>query len=425
MSVLHYSVAPSDDDGNIPSTDNTTGSKNNLIKLAAFDLDGTLIRTKSGSTFPRDENDWRFTYPDIQEKLHQLHEKSGYRIVIFTNQAGITSEKSLACFQNKISKISRVLGPALPFDLIAATKKDVNRKPCTGMLQHLVRHLLSDSTLKLPENTADFNSLLAVCDGDLLRNLIDMDQSFFVGDAAGRPHSWKTGYAKDHSIADYGFAHNTGLCFYTPEEYFELDQHPYPRPQLPLTAETSSEGASGNLIISDSIDNNNEQLEMIIMVGYPASGKSHYATRHFQPRGFELLSTNYSHSVNGKTHNNTNQLLKSARKHLEDGVSVVIDCMNPSRESRSHFITLAQEFQVKPRCFHINTPGQLARHCNVFRQLTSDSVCERLPDVVFRHFDSNFEPPHPSEGFSQITKVEFVPVFENEYHRRLFYQFLH
>ena len=47
-----------------------------------------------------------------------------------------------------------------------------------------------------------------------------MDESFFCGDAAGRPDHWAPKKKKDHSIADRLFALNVGLKFYTPEEYF-------------------------------------------------------------------------------------------------------------------------------------------------------------------------------------------------------------
>lgn len=43
---------------------------------------------------------------------------------------------------------------------------------------------------------------------------IDMDQSFYVGDAAGRE--------KDHSDVDIKFAQAIGLKFYVPEEYFKV-----------------------------------------------------------------------------------------------------------------------------------------------------------------------------------------------------------
>ena len=42
---------------------------------------------------------------------------------------------------------------------------------------------------------------------------VNYDESFYVGDAAGRK--------KDFSDSDLKFAENIGITFYTPEEYFE------------------------------------------------------------------------------------------------------------------------------------------------------------------------------------------------------------
>lgn len=54
---------------------------------------------------------------------------------------------------------------------------------------------------------------------------VDLDQSFYVGDAAGRPADGI--HPKDFSCSDRKFASNVGIKFYTPEEYF-LGEAPRP-----------------------------------------------------------------------------------------------------------------------------------------------------------------------------------------------------
>jgi bifunctional polynucleotide phosphatase/kinase len=65
----------------------------------------------------------------------------------------------------------------MPISIYAATEKDIYRKPRPGMW----RELLEDY---------DLNALGA----------IDLDSSFFVGDAGGRLAG--TGFAKDFSCSD-------------------------------------------------------------------------------------------------------------------------------------------------------------------------------------------------------------------------------
>jgi len=73
-------------------------------------MDGTLIKTKSGLVFPKDCNDWQLLYPDVPGKLKQ-HHANGYKIVIFTNQAGLSTGKfKISDFKVKIEKIVQKMG---------------------------------------------------------------------------------------------------------------------------------------------------------------------------------------------------------------------------------------------------------------------------------------------------------------------------
>lgn len=134
-------------------------------KIAAFDLDGTLISTLSGKKFASGHSDWKLM-PHVKDKLKEL-QSSGYRIVILTNQGGLPKGKPTKDdFKKKMNAIATELD--LPLLVIAASDQDVYRKPCTGMWSHIVEK----------EN------------GEILPNL---SRSFYVGDAAGRSAEWKPG----------------------------------------------------------------------------------------------------------------------------------------------------------------------------------------------------------------------------------------
>ena len=54
--------------------------------VAVFDLDWTLIKPKTGNTFPKDENDWIWLRPNVPIILDEYYKK-GYCIIIVTNQS--------------------------------------------------------------------------------------------------------------------------------------------------------------------------------------------------------------------------------------------------------------------------------------------------------------------------------------------------
>ncbi|CAI9757127.1 unnamed protein product [Fraxinus pennsylvanica] len=161
-------------------------------KIAAFDFDGCLAKT---SVKRVGADAWSLMYPSIPEKLKSLY-NDDYKLVIFTNESNIErwKNKRQAAVDSKIGRLENFIKlvkvPIQVFiacGLSSGQPEDPFRKPKPGMWKIMEKQ---------------FNSGLP----------IDMDRSFYVGDAAGRPN--------DHSDADIKFAQAIGLKFYAPEEYF-------------------------------------------------------------------------------------------------------------------------------------------------------------------------------------------------------------
>ena len=63
--------------------------KDKKIQIAGFDMDWTLIKTKTGKTFAKDANDWLELFPSTKTVIQDLVNSHKFNIVIFTNQAGV------------------------------------------------------------------------------------------------------------------------------------------------------------------------------------------------------------------------------------------------------------------------------------------------------------------------------------------------
>ena len=86
------------------------GNVRGSSKIAAYDMDGTIITTKSGRVFPIDHKDWRLLYENrTREKLESIL-KEGYKIVLITNQAGLATGKTkLVDFKTKVEGVVKSL----------------------------------------------------------------------------------------------------------------------------------------------------------------------------------------------------------------------------------------------------------------------------------------------------------------------------
>lgn len=160
-------------------------------------------------------------------------------------------------------------------------------------------------------------------------NMWSKGKSFYVGDALGRPNDW--------SDSDKAFAQNVGIKVFAPEDIF-----PYTKQKNDTSIKPRS------------------NQEVVIMVGYPGSGKSTLAEQVFgNTDRYKIL-----HGDNFKT---SARIIKEGTKYLQNGYSVVIDAINPSKEKRKEYIKLAKMFKVKTLVYTL-----LHHLMNHFTETTND-----------------------------------------------------
>ena len=115
-------------------------------KILFCDLDGTLIETISGSTFPKGIWDMQFRF-DVLDAICKLDPEY---ILIVSNQGGIESGfVDRHDFKSKSEYITRAIREYCEckcYSIYCETnvKTDIYRKPNTGMLENLIERYVGD-----------------------------------------------------------------------------------------------------------------------------------------------------------------------------------------------------------------------------------------------------------------------------------------
>lgn len=133
-------------------------------KILFSDLDGTLIKTKSGKTFPEDASDYEFK----KEVIDAIVKLSPTYLFIVTNQGGIGKFVQKSDFEHKLSDIVSYLEINTGVCIVDAIycdsedKKNEMRKPNAGMLSKML-------------------------DSHSLNSFYEKDDMLMIGDASGLP----------------------------------------------------------------------------------------------------------------------------------------------------------------------------------------------------------------------------------------------
>ncbi|OON23178.1 putative polynucleotide kinase 3'-phosphatase [Opisthorchis viverrini] len=319
----------------------------------------------------------------------------------------------VAGFQRKFESIAFKL--TVPLQAFFSLLSDRNRKPMIGMWE------------QLEEKGNDGIP-------------IDKLASIYCGDAAGRPAEGSR--KKDFSCSDRLFALNVGLPFRTPEELWYGQPAPKNFVLPKFNPHSVLKEGSGTKMPPLSRP---KTPEIILMVGYPASGKSYFCQKTLAPLGYTVVSRD----VLGTWQ----KCVKACEEAVARRTPVAVDNTNMDRESRARYIKIAQAAGIPIRCFIMQTELEHALHnekvsfafcdydCSsrVFRvkkiriviftsmgstafmtgadikistsvrfRVLTDNKHAPIGSMVFNMLKSKQQPPKIEEGFSELVSVPFL-----------------
>ena len=360
-------------------------------QVAAFDFDDTIIRTEPLHSLDLDDFCIK---PRVMEALSALH-NAGVYICFLSNQGGLSDSQEkvnrVKAFHRKIDCAIDML--KLPIDFICAIGDGgLYRKPAVGMFQFLMQHRCVNAELA---------------------------QSYFVGDAAGRPAMGD--HPKDFSDSDYKLAVNLGIDFYTPESFFEYSTDPYhtrlppPDPRMRLCSQPflNLNGSSHFADFLDSVKNSNSPVpEIVLLVAPPACGKSTVANMFLQSGKYLRVNQDTLKTLD-KCKNLADQAIKLNK-------SVVVDNCNITSKTRMEWVSFANDANVPIRCIIIDTKVKAALMMSKLRLSDPKSSREdrhRIvkKDVIESYFKL-FENVGSDEGFVRVDTVLWAVIMPSPDH---------
>lgn len=347
-----------------------------LIKVASFDLDNTIIFTKSKKIFAIDSNDWSIDTVVIN-KLHNLINEN-YKIIIFTNQGGIKSGKQdKNDWINKCNKIMNYIN--IPVIIVASIKDDLYRKPRTDMWNYIKTNYYSN---------------------------IDMINSFYCGDACGRI-KYKNRKA-DFSCSDYKFALNLNILFYTPEQLFynsnsaiDIDISYRDLGFEPKKYLTNTDDSEIQIMLNNILNFNRK---LILLIGPMAAGKSTFYNNYMSAQDMYKLINQDQLKTIAKCKTEFNNYIKLQILNKQENYNIIIDNCNKDIKTREIWKELAKKNNLELIYIVFDIPKEMSFHLNTFRSLTCS---KHIPKIAIHVYYKNYEEPTDIEC-TNICKIPFI-----------------
>lgn len=337
-------------------------------KIFIFDLDTTIIKTKSGKVFPIDKNDWDFLHPNILQ-LNDLFFDNICGIV--TNQGGLKNDTLINNWIEKIKNINKKINLHFVF---VSIKDDNFRKPLPASWDYIKNNYLQNI------QTDKF---------------LKEKKIYYIGDAFGRPN--------DHSDTDVKYAVNCGFKFKTPEAFFNFNNSKenlsgtITYPQIDYYTDSDQKKLFDS--IYKLINSNNKVI--IIMIGFPASGKS------FLRKEITKKFTNFKYTNNDDLHEKINDPNLVKFKELQSLNYCLEDNTNLSSKSRKNILDSFSSHKKIGIWFNLDM--DVYKHLNYLRMFWFGN--KLINQIIYRTLAKSYSVPEISEGFDFI--IEINKVFNN------------
>lgn len=344
---------------------------NNILveKIILFDLDNTLIKTKSKKVFPTNKYDWEFLTPTVPEIINKEVEKNKTICGIISNQKGLKSKLMITDWIDKI----KAIGKQLEFHFIFVSLRDDRfRKPLPASWDYIKTNLLNSINLD---------------------NVIRKKKIYYIGDACGRQ--------TDFSDTDFKYAFNCEFKFKTPEMFFKFDltkpnikNCSITYPDIPFYNLDNQELFLTNLF--NLIESKKNKKIFIMMIGFPASGKSFLRKEIIKKySGFKYINNDSSFNKiidpNLITKNNSYNYI------IEDNTNLNLNTRTKLLNEYDSYYKIGIWYDYSM---------EIIKHLNLMRMYWFGSTL--ISPIVYRTMNKSFVKPELTEGFDKMITIDNV-----------------